>query len=240
MPSYLVGIDEAGYGPQLGPLVVTAVVFEIPDALLVSNNPPCLWKKLSNIITVKKVGNHLLAVCDSKALYQPRVGIKEIEKTALTFMRLLNPEYSHYDGLTLPVSAEPSEITQLVQSLKEELAHHSLRFCDAKVRVVSPVEFNHGIQRHLNKADFLWEVSSELIRHCLEKYNSNNLLIIKAGKHGGRNYYASHLGKTFPDKTIIPIRQSFDISSYTINSTNSLSSVASACTDGALPPKASL
>ena len=29
--AYLIGTDEAGYGPNLGPLVISATVWEVPD-----------------------------------------------------------------------------------------------------------------------------------------------------------------------------------------------------------------
>ena len=30
---YLIGTDEAGYGPNLGPLVISATVWEAPDGV---------------------------------------------------------------------------------------------------------------------------------------------------------------------------------------------------------------
>ncbi len=30
---YLIGTDEAGYGPNLGPLVISATVWEVPDGV---------------------------------------------------------------------------------------------------------------------------------------------------------------------------------------------------------------
>ena len=61
---WIVGIDEAGYGPNLGPLVMTAVVAEAPD-----ERPPDLWNDLS--ATVCRAGGDAqrLWVDDSKAIW---------------------------------------------------------------------------------------------------------------------------------------------------------------------------
>ncbi len=45
----VVGIDEAGYGPLLGPLVVSAAVFQMPDQLVGKN----LWDMLAGSVTAK-------------------------------------------------------------------------------------------------------------------------------------------------------------------------------------------
>jgi hypothetical protein len=52
-PVIYAGIDEAGYGPLLGPLCVGCAAFVLPDAgdapatSAADAPPPCLWKALS-------------------------------------------------------------------------------------------------------------------------------------------------------------------------------------------------
>lgn len=46
----IAGIDEAGYGPKIGPLVLTSVVLEIPDKY---HNNTNIWHILKEAISDK-------------------------------------------------------------------------------------------------------------------------------------------------------------------------------------------
>ena len=60
------GVDEAGYGPLLGPLVVTGVAFRVPDAVAEAS----LWDVLRGSVTRRASAKDLrLPILDSKRLY---------------------------------------------------------------------------------------------------------------------------------------------------------------------------
>jgi hypothetical protein len=66
----LVGIDEAGYGPHLGPLVVAAAAIEFDES---ADNPftdPDLWPVLAGHIAKRPAGaKGRVVICDSKVAY---------------------------------------------------------------------------------------------------------------------------------------------------------------------------
>src|SRR5688572_19007194 len=105
------GIDEAGYGPLLGPLVVGCCAFEVEpegaggesapasdaddddatsdgppgsaaSAVAVRDAPPCLWKRLRKHVSKNRTKNgRKLHVNDSKVVYAPAAGLKELERS---------------------------------------------------------------------------------------------------------------------------------------------------------------
>ena len=91
----LAGIDEAGYGPLLGPLVVGCCAFEVGPADSAKTGSgasfghnldemPCLWKRLrKHVSKSRSKSGRKLHINDSKMVYSPAAGLKELERSVL-------------------------------------------------------------------------------------------------------------------------------------------------------------
>jgi hypothetical protein len=86
-----IGIDEAGYGPNLGPLVMTAVIAEGGNATDAQSAvgaapPPDLWRDLAT--TVDRAGGDPARfwVDDSKAILRGGKGRERLESTCLAVL----------------------------------------------------------------------------------------------------------------------------------------------------------
>jgi ribonuclease HII len=119
----LVGIDEAGYGPLLGPLVVSATAFEVPVRFMKDlgepGDGPDLWKILGKAVS-RKLGRRdcRLVVADSKKIYSAVKeihGIGLLERAALTFLGQL-PSGAHATFLTL--------LRTLCPAVCDEMGHY--------------------------------------------------------------------------------------------------------------------
>src|SRR5262245_7789876 len=82
----MLGMDEAGYGPKLGPLVVTVTVWEVPG-------PPRefdLWGAMTDVASQTPTKEPLkLHIADSKQVYSPGKGLAALERAVLSALQLL-------------------------------------------------------------------------------------------------------------------------------------------------------
>src|ERR1051325_10261583 len=71
-----IGIDEAGYGPNLGPFVMTLVACR--------SKASDLWDDMrSGVRRADEAADQRLVVADSKQVYSPARGCAELERTVL-------------------------------------------------------------------------------------------------------------------------------------------------------------
>ena len=77
---WIVGVDEAGYGPNLGPFVMTSVACRVDDG----RADACLWQALRPAVRrAADADDGRLAVDDSKAVYNTARGLAALEHGVL-------------------------------------------------------------------------------------------------------------------------------------------------------------
>ncbi|MDP6443809.1 MAG: hypothetical protein QGG36_10250 [Pirellulaceae bacterium] len=215
--AFLIGVDEAGYGPNLGPLVIGGSVWEVPDELL--DDHEGLVAAVSNCIA-ETGGDGRLAVADSKQLYKPKGPLTQLEmgvhvalaltgRLGRTWRELFavlapacrtemddTPWYRGFDE-ELPVDADLDRISEIAQAVELRLADAGVRLCTLQTDVVCAGRFNRLLQQWDGKGGLLSNTTLDLVQQLLEHTTGQTL--IHCDKQGGRNKYAPLLQGRFTD-----------------------------------------
>ena len=214
---YLIGIDEAGYGPNLGPLVISGSVWRVGEAPQECD----LYQRLARVVT-RAVDGRRIAIADSKQLYHSGNGLAVLEQGVLAALAValgapIGDCQALWDALEadplndraaepwlaerrapLPHATSAATIEATARLLHEELERALVQLVAVRARVVTPARFNHLVRTAGNKAAALSQTSLELLAELLAPLPPEPVLVV-CDKHGGRNRYQELLQRAFPE-----------------------------------------
>jgi len=241
--SVVAGIDEAGYGPLLGPLVVAAAAFRLaPDAA---------EGELDRITSDGNVRRHGLPTADSKRLYHAGGSLRALETSTLGHLALgrgslpvrmagllegaLDFSAAELDELPWygePIAAEGAlppllelrlpRVASLDQVLERAawheawLAERGCRFVDLFLAPVVEPRFNRLSSAAGTKAWTLFHATGRLIETLVRRFPADEL-IIHVDRQGGRIHYGDLLQTFFPLAPLTTVRERPISSAYRLD-----------------------
>lgn len=232
----IAGIDEAGFGPVMGPLVVSASALEVPEEL----SDKCLWRALSPAVTRKNFRKSpRLPVADSKLLHVRDDGLVHIERGVLGMLAQMDrhpqslrqllaalapsvlpamEKYPWYAGtdLPLPQAASATDILLRANPLGEVMRQNQVRLLDMRAETVLTADYNRMVSATRNKASALLDVVCRLIWHIATAYPAQPVRLI-VDHLGGRVRYLPALQRLFEGAAIKIKEESENCSSYVVD-----------------------
>ncbi len=240
---WVVGVDEAGYGPNLGPLLQAAVAVKLPAA------DPAGWNTLRPLVRrANERADGRLLVDDSKEVHKGPNGLAKLERAVLA---LLGPAGGTlgsllgvvglpwvageleaerwYDPLErVPLGSGPALVARasspgvVDQPGLGSPGHKNepsldLGFGTARVSLVPAPRFNRIVDESDSKATVLARGLIELIHNVLADLPADGEpLVVVCDKQGGRNFYTSLVQSAFPDGWVTAEREGADESRYRV------------------------
>jgi len=210
-----VGLDEAGYGPLLGPLVVAAAVFRVADPY---DGAPTLRERLAGLVCAAdgpRTANALpVALDDSKAVHG-RFGVAGLARgvafaaaasgravpTDLADLLerfgdrgpdafLADPWFAAPERARIEPWDEPS-------GLRETLLLRGAEPVSLLVSPATPFELNEAFDRIGNKGRVLFLATAALLVRVLGDHPLEDVSVV-LDRQGGRLDYDAYLAEVFP------------------------------------------
>ncbi|MCZ6597157.1 MAG: hypothetical protein O7B99_05945 [Planctomycetota bacterium] len=233
--SILVGIDEAGVGPLLGPMTIGYAVLRVPKP---DDDP---WKLLNRVVTRNpKRDKRRLVVADSKKVFTRNGrGRRRLEATVLATLaqlrqdlrppqdprellfgplrprRELIDDHPWYEHLPkhLPRFVEARRVELDASLLERHMSRTGCKLLDAGVRIVPAGELNDSYDLTENKSLSVWSKSLEVLRHTWRTYGANSPWVV-LDRQGSRSRYGSLLARGLRSASVRLVREDVGLSEY--------------------------
>ncbi len=228
----VLGIDEAGYGPSLGPLLVCGALFRVPGEW----NRADWWDRLSACICrQRRRDDWRFIVNDSKQAYDRKSGLHTLERTVLAFLdgcgvapttvrellAAVAPQWTQPDDfpwyreldVSLPADARNSSAPGARERLRRELTDASVGCVALMCELVTEDLFNRRVAVTHNKAAVLHEQVLRLIARAA-RHAPELPLVVRVDRLGGRADYRGMLAIAFPERSLTIVEVSEERSRY--------------------------
>jgi len=228
----LAGIDEAGFGPLLGPLVVSCSAFSVEPGFVEAD----LWQTFSR--SVGKTRKHLagrLLIADSKKAYNREEGQGHLERTVLAVLQCLEkspanltecltllcpdclprlleyPWYQKMQGRGLARGLTDVSIASKV--FAEDLKTHEAKLVHLRSCCLDVAYYNTMVGHVRNKAQVLFIAVTQLIQDILDRFPDGDVRI-QVDRQGGRTHYRENLLRSFPGMDLRIMQEGTETSVY--------------------------
>lgn len=225
-----VGLDEAGYGPNLGPLVLASTACQVA-----ADAPACLWTHLPAAVRKKEhPDDGRLLIDDSKKVYDGKHGFARLETGVLAVLQAacgfaLSDYLSDCSLGTAaqdladepwfdPTQALPSAVpADTLAAIRTALTTASAAVVWGPIRtvVIPAPRFNRLLDEWKLKSGVLATGVLALLRATLD-LPGGAPVEIAVDKLGGRHFYAPLVNEAFPDGWVRVVREGPDLCEYVV------------------------
>ena len=237
------GIDEAGYGPMLGPLCIGCSIFSVSDHDA-GRGAPDLWSRLEDAVCRgRRDRGGRLAVDDSKKLKGAKGGrlhpLHHLERGVLAFLGTTReehwidsiedrdvlealeasiPTHPWYEAATpLPLGEDRALLGIASARLRRSMSDAGVSCRRLQCELIDADLFNEEVDRTGNKASVNFEAVLRRVESLRKEFREHDLHVV-IDRQGGRTRYREDLQQAWPEDSIQVLDEGAGLCRYRLTS----------------------